>query len=284
MAANAVALAGDAAQRERWLPPLAAGDAIASCGLDGLDRDHGAGATLTAVADGDAWRLEGIESFVPDAGIADWIVLPARVEDAAAGGLGLFVVGRNEPRIAIEPMRSIDPLRTLYTVECAGTALPLEARLGGDVDAEPVSGRILDLALVMIAAEMLGGAQRCLDSAVEHAKSRVQFGKPIGAYQAIKHKCADMLFELESARSITYYAAWAVGAADDEATLAAAMAKAYVGDAYQQIAGENIQIHGGVGFSWESDCHFFFKRAASDACWLGDSRHHRERVAQLLEI
>jgi alkylation response protein AidB-like acyl-CoA dehydrogenase len=136
----------------------------------------------------------------------------------------------------------------------------------------------------MVAAEMLGGAQWCLESAVEHAKSRVQFGKPIGAYQAIKHKCADMLFELESAKSITYYAAWAAGAADDEAPLAAAMAKAYVGDAFRRISAENIQIHGGVGFTWEYDCHLFFKRANANASWLGDSRCHRERVAQLLEI
>ena len=142
--ANAIALAGDAAQRERWLPPIAAGDSIVTCGLGGLDPDCGASPALTAVVDGDSWRLEGCERFVPDAGIADWIVLPARVEDFA-GGLGIFVIAREDPHATVEPMLSIDPLRTLYTVECAGAVLPRGSLLGGRLDAEPVLRGILDL-------------------------------------------------------------------------------------------------------------------------------------------
>jgi alkylation response protein AidB-like acyl-CoA dehydrogenase len=136
----------------------------------------------------------------------------------------------------------------------------------------------------MIAAEMVGGAEKCLDSSVAYAKERVQFGKPIGVNQAIKHKCADMLFEVESARSITYYAAWAAREDNDEAPLAAAMAKAFVSDAYRHTAAENIQIHGGVGFTWEYDCHLYFKRAKTDEAWLGDATFHRERVAQMLAL
>ena len=136
----------------------------------------------------------------------------------------------------------------------------------------------------MICAEMVGGAERCLEDAVQYAKERVQFGKPIGVNQAIKHKCADMLFAVESSKSILYYAAWAAREANAEAPLTAAMAKAYVGDAYLRVAGENIQIHGGVGFTWEYDCHLYFKRAKSDEVWLGDPAGQRERVAQLLAI
>jgi len=162
--------------------------------------------------------------------------------------------------------------------------LPADALLGDDRDVWPRLGRLLDRARVMIAAEMVGGAERCLESSVAYAKERVQFGKPIGVNQAIKHKCADMLFEVESAKSITYYAAWAAQEDNDEAPLTAAMAKAYVSDAYRHIAGENIQIHGGVGFTWEYDCHLYFKRAKSDEVWLGDAGFHRERVAQMLAL
>ncbi len=156
--------------------------------------------------------------------------------------------------------------------------------LGGADDAWPVIERIQDRARVMICAEMVGGAEKCLEDSVRYAKERIEFGKPIGINQAIKHKCADMLFEVESAKSITYYAAWAASEANDEAPLAAAMAKSYVSDAYRHVAAENILIYGGVGFTWEYDCHLYFKRAKSDESWLGDGSHHRERVARMLNI
>jgi alkylation response protein AidB-like acyl-CoA dehydrogenase len=137
----------------------------------------------------------------------------------------------------------------------------------------------------MICAEMVGGAEKCLEDSVAYAKQRVQFGKPIGVNQAIKHKCADMLFEVESSKSITYYAAWAAGQDDlGEAALTASMAKAYVSDAYRHVSAENIQIHGGVGFTWEYDCHLYFKRAKSDETWLGDGTLHRERIARLMRL
>jgi len=136
----------------------------------------------------------------------------------------------------------------------------------------------------MICAEMVGAAEKCLEDSVRYAKERVQFDRPIGANQAIKHKCADMLCQVESARSITYYAAWAATGASDEASLAAAMAKSYTGDAFRRVSAENIQIHGGVGFTWEYDCHLYFKRAKSDEVWLGDGTQQRERVATLLPI
>ena len=181
-------------------------------------------------------------------------------------------------------MISIDPLRGLSTVHFDAARLPESALLGGKTDAAAPLRRTLDFAMVAICAEMVGGAEACMEASVAHAQQREQFGKPIGSYQAIKHKCADMLFEVESARSITYYAAWAAGANRDDASLCAAMAKAYLSDAYPHVSGENIQIHGGVGFTWEYDCHLFFKRAKSDEMWLGDGVYHNERVAQLLAI
>ena len=162
--------------------------------------------------------------------------------------------------------------------------LPSAALLSGNADAWPAVRSLLDVALVMICAEMVGGAEKCLEDSVAYAKERIQFGKPIGVNQAIKHKCADMLFAVESAKSITYYAAWAARERNAQAPVSAAMAKAYVSDAFRRAAAENIQIHGGVGFTWEYDCHLFFKRARSDEAWLGDGNHHRERVATMLGV
>jgi alkylation response protein AidB-like acyl-CoA dehydrogenase len=181
-------------------------------------------------------------------------------------------------------MPGMDELRPLYRVAFDDVRLPAEALLGGEPDAWPAIRRTLDRGLVMIAAEMVGGAQQCLDDAVAWAKQRVQFGRPIGVNQAIKHKCADMLFQVESARALTYYAALAAEQASEEAALTAAMAKAWAGDAYRHAAAQNLQIHGGSGFTWEFDCHLFLKRAKSDESWLGDGRQHRERVARLLRL
>jgi alkylation response protein AidB-like acyl-CoA dehydrogenase len=136
----------------------------------------------------------------------------------------------------------------------------------------------------MVCAEMLGGAESCLESSVRYARERVQFGKPIGVNQAIKHKCADMSFAIEAARSIVYYAAWAAREGLSDAGLLASMAKATAGDAYRRAAEDNLQIHGGVGFTWEYDCHLFLRRARSDDAWLGGGDLHRERIARLLRL
>jgi alkylation response protein AidB-like acyl-CoA dehydrogenase len=283
MAARAVLEGGDAAQRERWLPPLAAGDQMATFATTEAHTGHDpCEVQLRATRTGQGWQLQGAKWFVPDARIADWIVVSARTGEAPAA-VGLFVVPRSTPGLRVTPLESIDPLREPCRIDFDAVSVPGDAYLSGSANPQALRAT-LDHALAMIAAEMLGGAQRCLDDSVAHAKQREQFGKPIGAYQAIKHQCADMLFQVESSRSVTYYAAWALGAGNPDATLAAAMAKAYVSDAYRHVSGQNIQIHGGVGFTWEYDCHLLFKRARSDEVWLGDARYHRERVAQLLDI
>ncbi|MFP8879923.1 MAG: acyl-CoA dehydrogenase [Myxococcota bacterium] len=284
IAARAIWEAGDDAQRARWLGAISNGDAI---GTLAFEEPHPTADELqigvVAGRDARGWTLTGNKWFVPDAGAADLLVVTART-DPGAGTIGLFAVPRDTSGLRIEPMISIDPLRKLSTVRFDASPLPESALLGGKTDAAEPLRRTLDFAMVAICAEMVGGAEACMEASVAHAQQREQFGKPIGSYQAIKHKCADMLFEVESARSITYYAAWAAGANRDDASLCAAMAKAYLSDAYPHVSGENIQIHGGVGFTWEYDCHLFFKRAKSDEMWFGDGVYHNERVAQLLAI
>jgi len=156
--------------------------------------------------------------------------------------------------------------------------------LGAAGDGWRLIDRIVDRAKVALCAEMCGGAQRVLDMSVEYAKVREQFGRPIGSFQAIQHKCANMLVEVESSKSITYYAGWAVANDVAEAPLAAAMAKAYCSDAYRHTAGEGIQIHGGIGFTWEHDMHLYFKRAKSSEVTFGDATWNRELVAQLINL
>ena len=251
IAAHAVLEAGDEAQRLAWLPRIAAGDAIATLAIT---EDAGTEAPgdlkLLAARSGDGFVLSGRKLFVPDAGIADLIVVVARTGGEGERGLGLFLVPRDTPGVSIAPLSSMDLLRPLHEVHFDDARLPGAALLSGRADAWPAVRSTLDLGLVMICAEMVGGAEKCLEDAVAYAKERVQFGKPIGVNQAIKHKCADMLFETESSKSITYYAAWAASEDTDEASLIAAMAKAYSSDAYRHAAAENIQIHGGVGFTW----------------------------------
>jgi len=272
---------GDEKQKQEWLPRICSGSALASLAITeerGTEEPGDFACSASRVASG--WELSGHKLFVPDAGVADLLVVAARV----GAGVALFCLPRAAAGVKISALRSMDALRPLHRVELEGVRLPESALLGGSTDAWPKLQRVLDRGRVMICAEMVGGAEKCLEDSVRYAKERVQFGKPIGVNQAIKHKCADMLFEVESAKSITYYAAWAAREDHAEAPLAAAMAKAYVSDAYRHVSAENIQIHGGVGFTWEYDCHLYFKRAKSDEAWLGDGSYHRERVAQMLNL
>jgi alkylation response protein AidB-like acyl-CoA dehydrogenase len=285
LAGMAVLEAGDEAQQQQWLSQLCEGRLTGTLAItEERGSDESNDLNLHAHEDGDGWRLTGRKLFVPDAANAELLVVVAKTDAADGAGLALFAVPRSSNGVAVEEMTSMDLLRPLYAVTFDEVVLPGDALLGGNQNAGSTIARVLDRGRVMISAEMIGGAERCLESAVAYAKERVQFGKPIGVNQAIKHKCADMLLEVESAKSITYYAAWAASEANDEAAITAAMAKAYVSDAYRHASAENIQIHGGVGFTWEYDCHLYFKRAKSDESWLGDARLQRERVARMLDL
>ncbi len=238
------------------------------------------GISLRATADrAGGWRLDGHKSFVLDGYAADTLVVVARSD----AGLGFFVVDGDAPGLDRTALPTLDLTRRLarLTFEAAPARL---LGTGSDSGRGPVLARVLDVACAALAAEQVGGAQRCLDLTVAHVRSRVQFGRPIGSFQAVQHRCADMLLEVESARSAALYAALVVdrflgdrGA--DDLPAAAAMAKATCSDAYAFVAGETIHLHGGLGFTWDHDAHLYFKRAKSSRLLFGDPGHHRERLA-----
>jgi acyl-CoA dehydrogenase len=285
IAGCAIQRAGNAAQRAEWLGRICDGRAVATLALaEAGGWAEPAAFDVTARDAAGGFELLGTKLFVPDAHVADLLVVVARTPDQGERTVGLFLVPRETPGIHLNPLRTIDPLRRQSEVQFDRVQLPADALLGGDPDAWPRVQSVLDRALVMICAEMVGGAAKCLEDAVAYAKERVQFGKPIGANQAIQHQCADVHFAVESARSIAYYAAWAAAEDREDAALTAAMAKANAGEAYCFASAESIQIHGGVGFSWEYDCQLHYKRARSDEAWFGDARHQRERVARMLDL
>jgi alkylation response protein AidB-like acyl-CoA dehydrogenase len=215
--------------------------------------------------------------FVLDGHTADLILVAART----SAGVSLFAVDGGASGLTRTALSTMDQTRKQAKVEFDNTPARL---IGADGAGWNVLSTVLDLAAVALAAEQVGGAQKCLDMAVEYAKVRVQFGRPIGSFQAIKHKCADMLLEVESGKSAAYYASWAAAEDNDELPVVAALSKAYCSEAYFHAAAENIQIHGGIGFTWEHPAHLYFKRAKSSEIYLGDPTYHRELLAQRIGI
>jgi len=195
--------------------------------------------------------------------------------------VSLFAVQGESPGLTRTSLPTMDQTRKQARLEFSDVAATL---VGADGGAEAGLSKTLDLAAVALAAEQVGGAQRVLDASVEYAKTRIQFGRPIGSFQAIKHKCADMLLEVESAKSAAYYAAWAAAEDSDELPVVASLSKSYCSEAYFHSASENIQIHGGIGFTWEHPAHLYFKRAKSSELLLGDPAYHRELLAQRIGI
>jgi alkylation response protein AidB-like acyl-CoA dehydrogenase len=278
LATNALLASGDSAARADYLPGIAAGETIATLAYteDSGRWDLG-GVTLEASPAGEGWKLSGVKSYVLDGHVASLVLVAARTD----GGVSLFAVDGDAPGLQATPLATMDQTRKQARLEFS--AVP--ARLvGAEGAAGPVLRKTLDLAAVALAAEQVGGAQRVLEMSVDYAKTRVQFGRPIGSFQAIKHKCADMLLEVESAKSAAYYAGWAAAEDNDELPVTACLAKAYCSEAYFHAAAENIQIHGGIGFTWEHDAHLYFKRAKSSELILGDPSYHRELLAQRIGI
>ncbi len=286
LAVPALLEAGTETQKETVLGRIASGDARATLAFsEPAGRWDAEGVQLlSAERRGDSWRLDGIKLFVPDAGVADYVVVAARTRPAGEEGVSLFLVEGRPPGLAVTPLETMDMTRRWYEVRFEGVELPAHSLMGTADQGWPALRRALEWAQAALCAEMIGGAQRVLDMSVDYAKTRHQFGKPIGIYQAVSHKLADMLLETESARSATYYAAWAVDADAPDRSLAASMAKAYVSDAYRKAAGDGIQVHGGIGFTWEHDMHLYFKRAKASEVSLGDATYHRELVAQALDL
>jgi alkylation response protein AidB-like acyl-CoA dehydrogenase len=192
--------------------------------------------------------------------------------------VSLFLIEPAESGLSWSPMTSMDPGTRLADLRLDRVPVRTEDLLGTPGSASPRLLRLLHRAGVGAAAEMLGAARRCLDMAVGYAKVREQFGQPIGSFQAIRHKCADMLLETENSHAAVYYAAWALDAGAEDAETAASIAKAYVGDAARKVCGEAIQVHGGIGFTWEFDLHMYFKRAKALEAQYGDAEYHRELI------
>jgi alkylation response protein AidB-like acyl-CoA dehydrogenase len=282
LAADAISRAASPGQKSELLPRIASGELRAGLAVtepNGRWDAAGVGATATRGAEG--WRIDGTKSFVIDGATAQSLVVVARAPDSTGGsGLSFFVVDPAAPGVTRKPLATLDPTRKQARIEFHRVPAQLLGEAGAG--ARPLAATF-DHAAIALANEMVGGAQRLLDSAVEYAKMRVQFGRPIGSFQAIKHKCADMLLDVELAKSAAYYAAQAEAAGDAETASLAALAKAAASDAYMRTAANTIQIHGGVGFTWDHDTHLWFKRAKSSEVLLGDPNHHRELMLQRVE-
>ena len=279
--------AGSPAQRKEWLPKLAAGQAKATLALTEPNaRWDAAGVTATAKEGKGGFALSGTKLFVPDAHLADVIVVVARTAEGKTpeDGVSLFLVPKGVKGLEVKLLPTMDQTRKLCEVTLKDAAVPAGALLGGKGGAWSALARVIQRATIALCGEMCGGAQRVLDMTTEYAKIRVAFGKPIGTYQGVKHKAADMLVDVENAKSLTYYAAWAADENSPETALATSMAKAYVSDAYRKVSAAGIQLHGGIGFTWEHDLHLYFKRAKASEFTFGDATHHRERVAQLIKL
>src|SRR5579885_1109852 len=281
---GAIAAAGSPAQRREYLPQIAAGALKATLALsEPSARWDAAGITLPARETRGGFALSGTKLFVADAHLAD-VIVAARSRDCSTmeDGVSLFLVPRDAPGLSVRVLPSIDETRKLCEVRLDAVEVPRSALLGPLHDGWPALSRVVDRAIVALAAEMCGGAQRVLDMTVDYAKLRTTFGKPIGSYQGVKHKCADMLVDIENAKSLTYYAAWAADERLDELPLAASMAKAYASDAGRKVAAAGIQLHGGIGMTWEHDLQLYLKRAKASEIAFGDATWHRERVARLM--
>jgi alkylation response protein AidB-like acyl-CoA dehydrogenase len=272
-AALALEAAGTEGQRERYLAPLAAGEKRGTIAL----WDRGAGRTpdditLEPQRSNGGWALIGEKLFVLDAGVADFLIVGATEGRR-------FIVDRDADGVEIVQTPTIDSTRKQYAVRLDGVQIGEDAALETDGDALALAR---ERAYMALAAELVGVAQRAMEMAVEYAKDRKQFGRAIGAYQAASHACAQMLLETEGARSTTYYAGWVADNEPELASLAASVAKAYASDAAWRVTASSLQVHGGIGFTWEHDLHLWLKRARCGAAYFGDARWHRERVARLV--
>jgi len=278
LAANTLLHSGDDAAMAKHLPGIASGETIATVAFtEPSGKWDEAGIEMAATASGDGYTLSGTKMFVLDGHTANLILVAARTDE----GVSLFAVDGDADGLTRTALSTMDQTRKQARLEFENTPATLVGTAGQGWD---VLSKVLDLVVVGLAAEQVGGAQKVLDMAVEYAKVRVQFGRPIGSFQAIKHKCADMLLEVESAKSAAYYGLWCASELNDELPSVASLAKAYCSEAYFHAAAENIQIHGGIGFTWEHPAHLYFKRAKSSELLFGDPTYHRELLAQRIGL
>jgi alkylation response protein AidB-like acyl-CoA dehydrogenase len=264
LAGSVLDAVGSPAHKKKYLAPICRGEARATVAILESSASWNLRVAQLTAANG---KITGQKLFVSDAGVADFILVVARN--------GVFFVDAKADGLKISPMLSMDLTRKLYVVEFKDT--PAEHL--GPTTTLP---RALDIASAALAAELVGGMQRTLDLTVEYAKTRKQFGKPIGMFQAVQHQCADMYLETESSRSAVYYAGWALEENAPDASTAVSIAKMYSSDAARAVGNRGIQIHGGMGFTWENDLHLYYRRAKASENAFGDATFHRERIASLV--
>ncbi len=275
LAANAILNVATEAQKKNLLPKLASGDRLATLAITEPSGYWNPKAiALTAKLDNASYILDGTKSFVVDGHLADLLIVAAQL---SGGELALFSLKADSAGVERHLLDSMDPTRKLARIDFRGARAEL---LGTTKDGAAKISRTMDQAAIALANEMVGGAQALFDSAVEYSKLRVQFGRTIGSFQAIKHKLADMLLELELSKSAAYYSAQAAAVNDPEWPALASLAKASASESYLHIAAETIQIHGGIGFTWDNDTHLWFKRAKSSESFLGQPSYHRELLMQ----
>ena len=273
LATSALLASRDRAAQTELLPRIASGEVIATVAVaEPAGRWDAAGIETTATQDG-GWRVTGVKSYVLDGHIAEVVLVFART----GRGLSLFQVAGDGTGVTRSALATMDSTRKLARIDLNGAEATL---VGVDGDGERVLTELLDRAAVALAAEQLGGSEAVLEMAVGYAKQRVQFGQPIGAFQAVKHKCANLLLDVESARAAVAAATRCATLGTDDLSAMASMAKAFCSEAYFRAAAENIQVHGGIGFTWEHPAHLYYKRAKSSEVLFGDPTYHRELLAQ----
>ncbi len=285
MFAEAIQRAGSDGQKSTLLPKVASGDLIGTIAyLEPSASWSADGINLAARKDDTAYVLDGTKLFINDGHIADWILVAARTAGSGEQGISLFAIDTNRAGINITRLTTMDRTRKLAEIKFSGVRVEPSEIVGEPGNGWKTLSEVIDRGKVMLAGEMTGGAQKVLDLTVDYAKVRVQFGRPIGSFQAVQHKCANMMIDVEGAKSATYYAAWAVSNEVPEASLAAALAKAAASDAFRRVSAEGIQLHGGIGFTWDHDMHLYFKRAKSSEFTFGDANWNRELVAQAINL
>ena len=269
LAAAALLETADDAAQHRWLPAIAAGELIATLAIPGTL--PGAREVMARRAATGGWVLEGTAGFVLDGHVADLILVPARTDE----GTSLLAVRDTAPGLARTLLSAFDATRKHARLQFSATPAALIGPAGA---AGPALGRVFDLGCVALACEQVGVAERALDMARDYALLRTQFGRPIGSFQAVKHKLANVLLEVEAARSAAWYGLWAADAKRDQLPVVASIAQATCSAAAYQATAENVQVHGGIGYTWEHPAHLYFRRATTSRMWLGDPAGHYERL------
>lgn len=279
VAASALVLGAHDEQRTEWLPRIASGEIIGALGVDEGAHHAPEQIALSAEPFGEGWRLNGRKTFVLEGAAAGLFVVAARTSGrpGSTQGISLFLVPAGAEGVSRQPLALMDNRGAVH-LDLDNVYVAEDGIIGPLHDGWDLLERVLDRGRAGLAAEMLGAASQAFEITLDYLKTRTQFGQPIGAFQAIKHRCADMMVLVETSRTAAYYAAWALAHESLDRAKAVSMAKAYCGDAARYVCNEGLQIHGGIGFTWDVDIHLYLRRAKVLEYSFGDASAHRERV------